>query len=115
MKPWPAIAAGQYSAFQKRYRCPQKRLSMRKTREVRRLHFDLKLQQRQIARSANSSRARRTSMWSVSPQRACSPTPAERSNRDLDVALFPIDRRLQEPLATRTLWEMICSRRHPHP
>ena len=36
---------------------PGKRLSMRKTREVLRLHFDLKLGQRQIARSANISQS----------------------------------------------------------
>ena len=36
---------------------PEKRVSMRKTREVLRLYFDLKLGQRQIARSANVSQS----------------------------------------------------------
>ena len=36
---------------------PGKRVSMRKTREVLRLYFDLKLGQRQIARSANVSQS----------------------------------------------------------
>ena len=36
---------------------PGKRVSMRKTREVLRLYFELKLGQRQIARSANVSQS----------------------------------------------------------
>ena len=36
---------------------PGKRMSMRKTREVLRLYFELKLRQRQIARSANVSQS----------------------------------------------------------
>ena len=36
---------------------PGKRVSMRKTREVLRLYFELKLRQRQIARSANVSQS----------------------------------------------------------
>ena len=36
---------------------PAERVSMRKTHEVLRLHFDLKLKQRQIARSANLSQS----------------------------------------------------------
>jgi DNA-binding transcriptional regulator LsrR (DeoR family) len=36
---------------------PGKRVSMRKTREVLRSHFELKLGQRQIARSANLSQS----------------------------------------------------------
>ena len=36
---------------------PRKRVSMRKTREVLRLYFDLKLAQRQVARSANISQS----------------------------------------------------------
>jgi DNA-binding transcriptional regulator LsrR (DeoR family) len=36
---------------------PGKRVSMRKTREVLRLYFDLKLGQRRIARSANVSQS----------------------------------------------------------
>jgi DNA-directed RNA polymerase specialized sigma subunit len=36
---------------------PGKRVSMRKTREVLRLYFDLKLGQRQVARSANVSQS----------------------------------------------------------
>ena len=36
---------------------PGKRVSMRKTREVLRLYFDLKLGQRQIARSASVSQS----------------------------------------------------------
>ena len=40
-----------------------------KTREVLRLYFELKLRQRQIARSATSVRARCTITWSVSVRR----------------------------------------------
>jgi hypothetical protein len=36
---------------------PGKRMSMRKTREVLRLYFELRLRQRQIARSANVSQS----------------------------------------------------------
>jgi hypothetical protein len=44
--------------FREEVQVPGKRVSMRKTREVLRLHFDLKLGQRPIARSANTAKAR---------------------------------------------------------
>jgi transposase len=114
---------------------PGKRVSMRKTREVLRLYFELKLGQRQIARSANVSqstvhdyleRFRATNLsW---------PPPAEMSEEQLETALFPVSpgrqpratgkrplpdfahlhRELQQhPHTTRQLlWEEYCAA-HP--
>jgi len=77
---------------------------MRKTREVLRLHFDLKLKQRQIARSANLSQSTvHEYLARFAAAGLIWPLPAEMSERDLEAALFPIDRRPQPPLATRTL------------
>jgi transposase len=71
---------------------PGKRVSMRKTREVLRLYFELKLSQRQVARSANLSQSTvheylkrfRTSGldW---------PLPAEMSEGELEKRLFLAD------------------------
>jgi hypothetical protein len=79
---------------------------MRKTREVLRLYFELKLGQRQIARSANVSqstvhdylerfRAARLS-WPLSP---------EMSEAELEGALFPNDSGSSEPEPPKALPE----------
>ena len=71
---------------------PGKRMSMRKTREVLRLYFELKLRQRQIARSANVSQS--TVHEYVERFRAAGlswPLPAEMSESELEEKLFPAD------------------------
>jgi transposase len=65
---------------------------MRKTREVLRLYFELKLRQRQIARSANVSQS--TVHEYVERFRAAGlkwPLPAEMLESDLEEKLFPAD------------------------
>jgi hypothetical protein len=65
---------------------------MRKTREVLRLYFELKLGQRQIARSANLSQS--TVHEYLERFRAAGlncPLPAEMSETELEAALFPTD------------------------
>src|ERR1700733_16232280 len=67
-------------------------MSMRKTREVLRLYFELKLRQRQIARSANVSQS--TVHEYVERFRAAGlhwPLPAEMSELDLERKLYPDD------------------------
>jgi transposase len=65
---------------------------MRKTREVLRLHFDLKLKQRQIARSANLSQSTVHQYLQRFAAAGLSwPLPAEMSELDLEAALFPTD------------------------
>jgi transposase len=69
---------------------PGKRVSMRKTREVLRLYFELKLGQRQIARSASVSQS--TVHEYVERFRAAGliwPLPAEMSEVELEQRLFP--------------------------
>ena len=71
---------------------PGKRMSMRKTREVLRLYFELKLRQRQIARSANVSQS--TVHEYVERFRAAGlswPLPAEMSEAELERKLYPDD------------------------
>ncbi len=69
---------------------PGKRVSMRKTREVLRLHFDLKLGQRQIARSANISQSTVHDYLERFTVAGLSwPLPAEMSEAQLETALFP--------------------------
>ena len=79
---------------------PGKRMSMRKTREVLRLYFELKLRQRQIARSANVSQS--TVHEYVERFRAAGlswPLPAEMSESDLEEKLFPDDCGVSRPVA----------------
>ena len=78
---------------------PGKRVSMRKTREGLRLYFDLKLEQRQIARSANVSQStvhnylsRLTAaglVWSL---------PEQMLEAELEAALFGPPHRARQPL-----------------
>jgi len=69
---------------------PGKRVSMRKTREVLRLCFDLKLGQRQIARSANISQSTVHDYLERFTAAGLSwPLPAEMSEAQLEAALFP--------------------------
>jgi transposase len=69
---------------------PGKRVSMRKTREVLRLHFDLNLGQRQIARSANLSQS---TVHDYLERFAATglgwPLPADMSEAQLEATLFP--------------------------
>jgi transposase len=77
---------------------PGKRMSMRKTREVLRLYFELKLRQRQIARSANVSQS--TVHEYVERFRAAGlhwPLPAEMSESDLEGKLYPDDLSVSRP------------------
>ena len=77
---------------------PGKRVSMRKTREVLRLYFELKLRQRQIARSANVSQS--TVHEYVERFRAAGlkwPLPAEMPESDLEEKLFPADPDVARP------------------
>jgi transposase len=77
---------------------PGKRMSMRKTREVLRLYFELKLRQRQIARSANVSQS--TVHAYVERFRAAGlnwPLPPEMSEVDLEQRLFPEDSGVSRP------------------
>ena len=63
---------------------------MRKTREVLRLHFDLKLGQRQIARSANLSQSTVHDYLERFTAAGLSwPLPAEMSEAQVEAALFP--------------------------
>src|SRR6202035_2455985 len=65
---------------------------MRKTHEVLRLHFDLKLKQRQIARSANLSQS--TVHEYLRRFRAAGlswPLPEQMSEAELEAALFSVD------------------------
>jgi transposase len=72
---------------------PGKRVSMRKTREVLRLYFELKLGQRQIARSANVSQSTVHDYVTRFTAAGLSwPLPAEMSEAALEGALFPADR-----------------------
>jgi hypothetical protein len=73
-------------------------MSMRKTREVLRLYFELKLKQRQIARSANVSQS--TMHEYLERFRAAGlnwPLPAEMSETDLEGKLFPDDTGVSRP------------------
>jgi len=63
---------------------------MRKTREVLRLHFDLKLRQRQIARSANISQSTVHDYLGRFTAAGLSwPLPTDMSEAQLETALFP--------------------------
>ena len=71
---------------------PGKRVSMRKTREVLRLYFDLKLGQRQVARSANVSQSTVHEYLERFTATGLSwPLPAEMSESELEAKLFPAD------------------------
>jgi transposase len=77
---------------------------MRKTREVLRLYFELKLGQRQIARSANVSQSTVHEYLERFTAAGLSwPLPAEMSEAELEAALFPSDSGLREPEEQRPL------------
>ena len=84
---------------------PRKRVSMRKTREVLRLYFDLKLAQRQVARSANISQSTvHEYLERFTAARLNWPLPAEMTEAELEAALFPTDPgKSREPTAERPL------------
>ena len=84
---------------------PGKRVSMRKTREVLRLYFELKLGQRQIARSANVSQSTVHEYLTRFTAAGLSwPLPAEMSEAELEAALFPTaPSQGSEPGAPRSL------------
>ena len=84
---------------------PGKRVSMRKTREVLRLYFDLKLGQRQIARSASVSQSTVHDYLERFTAAGLSwPLPTEMSEAELEAALFPADPgQGREPTAERPL------------
>ena len=71
---------------------PAERVSMRKTHEVLRLHFDLKLKQRQIARSANLSQSTvHEYLHRFTAAGLSWPLPEQMSEPELEAALFPTD------------------------
>src|ERR1035438_5211188 len=71
---------------------PAERVSMRKTHEVLRLHFDLKLKQRQIARSANLSQSTvHEYLHRFTAAGLSWPLPEQMSEPELEAALFPAD------------------------
>src|SRR5579885_1887937 len=78
---------------------------MRKTREVLRLYFDLKLEQRQVARSANVSQStvhEYLERFTAAGLRW--PLPAEMTEGELEARLFPADPgKDKEPTAKRPL------------
>ena len=84
---------------------PGKRVSMRKTREVLRLYFDLKLGQRQVARSANISQSTvHEYLERFTATGLKWPLPSEMSETELEAALFPADPgKGREPAAERAL------------
>ena len=84
---------------------PGKRVSMRKTREVLRLYYELKLGQRQIARSANVSQSTVHEYLTRFTAAGLSwPLPAEMSEAELEAALFPtVPSKSSEPGAQRSL------------
>ena len=72
---------------------PGKRVSMRKTREVLRLYFELNLKQRQIARSANVSQSTVHEYLERFQAADLSwPLPAGMSEAELEQKLFPAER-----------------------
>jgi len=78
---------------------PGKRVSMRKTREVLRLYFELKLGQRQIARSANVSQSTVHEYLERFTAAGLSwPLPVEMSEIALEAALFPADSNSGRPI-----------------
>ena len=71
---------------------PGKRLSMRRTREVLRLYYDLKLGQRQIARSLQISQSTVHEYLARFAESGLSwPLPAEVGEAELEGAVFPSD------------------------
>ena len=81
---------------------PGKRISMRKTREVLRLHFELQLGQRQVARSVNVSQSTVHEYLERFQAAGLSwPLPPAMSEAELERALFPADRSSSVP-ANRT-------------
>ena len=78
---------------------------MRKTREVLRLYFDLKLGQRQVAHSANISQSTVHDYLERFTAAGLSwPLPAEMTEAELEAALFPADPgKGREPTADRPL------------
>jgi len=87
---------------------PGKRLSMRKTREVLRLHFDLKLGQRQIARSAQVSQSTVHEYLTRFTVSGLSwPLSAEISEVDLEAALFPPEGKAPPPAGQRPMPDFV--------
>jgi transposase len=71
---------------------PAERVSMRKTHEVLRLHFDLKLKQRQIARSVNLSQSTvHEYLHRFTAAGLSWPLPEQTSEAELEAALFSAD------------------------
>ena len=83
---------------------PGKKVSMRKTREVLRLHFELHLGQRQIARSACLSQSTVHDYLERFAAAGLSwPLPPEMSEAELESALFPVAAKPAEIAAARPL------------
>lgn len=77
---------------------PGKRKSVRKIKEILRLHFEQKLGQRQIARSINTSQS--TVHEHLARRKAaglCWPLPAEWDEERIEAALFSPDQAAERP------------------
>lgn len=87
---------------------PGKRVSMRKTREVLRLHYELKLGQRQIARSACLSQS---TVHDYLQRFAASglswPLPSATTETELEAALFPPTSKPSEAATSRPLPDFV--------
>ena len=98
---------------------PRERVSMRKLHEILRLHFELKLSQRQIARSSNLGQSTVNDYLARFTRSGLSwPLPAELSETDLESALFPSAGKLPAVPSDPTLpdWKHIQQelREHKH-
>ena len=79
---------------------PRERVSMRKLLELLRLHFDLKLSQRQIAGSTNLGQSTVNDYLArFARARLSWPLPAELCEAELESALFPSARSCQQATA----------------
>lgn len=87
---------------------PGKRLSMRKTREVLRLHFDLHLGQRQIARSVQISQSTvHEYLARFAASRLSWPLPAEVGEAELETALLAPEPATDPPAGQRTMPDFV--------
>jgi hypothetical protein len=80
-----------YLASPEEMEVPAERVSMRKTHEVLRLHFDLKLKPRQFARSANLSQSTHEYLRRFTAAGLSWPLPKPMSEAELEAALFSAD------------------------
>jgi hypothetical protein len=96
---------------------PRERVSMRKLRELLRLHFDLKLSQHQIARSINIGQSTVSDYLARFTRAGLSwPLPVELTEMELQSALFPAVAKFQQAHANPELpdWSYIHQELQQH-